>query len=597
MRASTRHRGPDDEGLYLEGPVGLAHNRLAILDLSEHGHQPMHDPEGRTWIVYNGEIYNFQEIRKDLQAAGYQFRSTGDTEVILYAYREWGTACVERFNGMFAFVIYDQKTGELFAVRDRLGIKPFYYYVDDRQFVFASETKAILLAEGIPRRIRREAMPEFVAFRFVCNGQTLFENIHELRPGHWIEVKRGGIRLKQYWDIRFDAADEATDDQWVAGLREELKKSVRYQLISDVPVGCALSGGVDSSLVTALSCENSISTMKTFTIGFDHGSWDERQYAQKVSDILGLENYGQVLDEETFYANVPRLIWHMDEPMKHANAVGIWMLAKLAREKVTVLLTGEGGDELMGGYERFSAVLRQRHLAQTVPGSRLAARFVPDRVGGRISRLARALRLDDDGRMIWSPSFVRGPHVRMLFGDDRAVEQAEAQRRVILERAPQGNLINRHLYLEQKTYLVALLIRNDKMTMAESLEGRVPFLDHRVVEYAARMPTSLKVNRHRGKIALMRLAGEIFGPELFKRIKMGFGLPEDFFYGKGLEILKDLFLSRSFRERGMMDPKGVEELLRRHETGRENLGEVLWLFATLELWARTFIDRPGVIAS
>ena len=590
------HRGPDDEGLFLDGHVGLAHNRLSILDLSAHGHQPMNDPQGRTWIVYNGEIYNFQEIRRDLEAEGHQFHSTGDTEVILHAYRQWGRSCVDHFNGMFAFVIYDQKTGELFAVRDRLGIKPLYFYVDDRQFVFASETKAILLAGDVPRRMRREALPELVAFRYVSNGQTLFENIHELKPGHWIEVNRQGHRVKSYWDISFDAADEATDDQWVEGFRRQLAKSVKYQLISDVPVGCALSGGVDSSLVTALSCEASISTMKTFSIGFDDPVYDERRYARQVSEMLRVENDSRVLGETTFYENLPRLVWHMDEPINHPNAVGIWMLAKLAREKVIVLLTGEGGDELMGGYGRFQTVLRQRHLAKAVPGSRLVARLVPDRVGGRTSRVARELRRDDDGHLIWSSSYLASPHVRMLFGDG-AIEQAETQRRVILEAAPRNNLISRHLYLEQKTYLVSLLMRNDKMTMAESLEGRVPFLDHHVVEYAARVPTSLKVNRHQGKIALVRLAGEVFGPELFRRSKSGFGLPVAYFRDRGLAILKDLIRGRSFRERGWMDPKGVNELLRRHESGQENLAEGLWLLASLELWARTFIDRPGVIAS
>ena len=589
-----RHRGPDDEGLFLEGAVGLAHNRLSIIDLSARGHQPMHDPLGHTWIVYNGEIYNFQEIRKELQTAGYRFRSTGDTEVILYAYREWGRQCVERFNGMFAFVLFDQTTRALFAARDRLGIKPFYYYVDDRQFVFASETKAIVQADGVPRRIRREALPELVAFRYVCNGQTMFENIHELKPGHWIEVKPSGIRVRQYWDIPYDQSDEATDNLWVSGFCDELKKSVQRQLISDVPVGCALSGGVDSSLVTALSCEISVSSMKSFSIGFDDKKFDERNYARHVSDVLGIKNYRQVLTENAFYENLPRLVWHMDEPINHPNSIGIWMLSKLAREKVTVLLTGEGGDELMGGYGRYRTLLQHRHLARAVPGCRFASYFVPDRAGGRIGRVARELRRDDDGRIIWSSCYLPSQHIRSLFGD-RGIEQAEAQRRVMLESAPSANLINRHLYLDQKTYMASVLIRNDKMTMAESLEGRVPFLDHHVVEYAARMPTSLKVDRHQAKIALVRLASERFGPEFFRRVKSGFGLPVAYFQDRGLGILKDLIRSRSFRERGMMEPKAVDDLLSRHEKGRENLAEGLWLLATLELWARTFIDRPAVI--
>jgi len=597
MKSSTRHRGPDDEGLWSEGPVGFAHNRLAIIDLSPAGHQPMRDAATGNIVVYNGEIYNFRELRRDLESEGYAFSSQCDTEVLLLAYRRWGAACLERFIGMFAFAIFDVSRRELFLARDRLGIKPLYYFADARQFVFASETKAILQADGVERRIDRHALPELVAFRYLTAGRTLLRDVRELEPGHQLIVSATGLRAQRWWDVPTAVAGrQLTAIRFQERLEEHLQQSVRYRLIADVPVGCALSGGVDSSLVTALACEAATSTMRSFTIGFAAAEFDERPWAQTVAQRLGIENYSQVLGEEEFHERLPRLTWHMDEPINHPNSVGIWLLARLAREKVTVLLSGEGGDELLGGYDRFRRLLRLRHLRARVPGLAWLAPVLARVLRGRVGRAAIDLARDPDGIIIWSSAFLPSSFVRTLFGSD-GIERAEEYRRPLLRAAPSDDPINRHLYYELKTYLVSLLMRIDKMCMAHSLENRVPLLDHRVVEYVFRAPGALKLDPKRGKIPLVALAEKRLGTDLFRRRKMGFGLPDLFFRGSGQRHLRELIASRSFREREWFDPRALDTILRAYETNLELSADSVWILGSLELWARNFIDKPGEIAA
>src|SRR5574338_131350 len=417
MLASTRHRGPDDEGIWLDGGVGFAHNRLAILDLSAGGHQPMCDPDTGNVVVYNGEIYNFREIRRDLETDGYRFRSQCDTEVLLLAYRRWGPTCVERFVGMFAFAIFDSSRRQLLLVRDRLGIKPLYFYADDRQFVFASETKAILRADGVERRFDADALPELVAFRYLTGGRTLLQQLREVQPGHQLLVDTTGWQERKWWEVPSAVTEpDLTPDRFQEGLEDRLRQSVRYRLIADVPVGCALSGGVDSSLVTALACEAATSPMRSFTIGFDVPEFDERPWAQTIASRLGIENYSQVLEESEFHERLPRLTWHMDEPINHPNSVGIWLLARLAREKVTVLLAGEGGDEVMGGYDRFRRLLRLRRLRARIPGLSPAASLLARVLRGRVGRIAADLARDTDATIVWSSAYLPSSYVRMLFG-------------------------------------------------------------------------------------------------------------------------------------------------------------------------------------
>jgi asparagine synthase (glutamine-hydrolysing) len=595
MRRVMPHRGPDDRDVWIDGSVGLAHNRLAILDLSERGHQPMRDPELGSWIVYNGEIYNFLELRRELEARGCVFRSKSDTEVLLGAYREFGPDCLERMNGMFAFAIFDPRRRELFLARDRMGIKPLYFVADARRFAFASETKALLQLDRLERRVDRSALPELLAFRHLVGGRTLFEGVRELEPGHALVVGPGGTRSRRYWDIPApdpSGAAPATLD----ALEETLRSSVRYQLIADVPVGCALSGGVDSSLVTALACEMSPARMVSFSIGFDDASCDERPHAREIAGRLEIENQSRELGQAEFFARLPLLTWHLDEPINHPNSVGIWLLAGLARERVVVLLSGEGGDELFGGYQRFRRVLRLRSLRTRLPGVRALARVAPRALfPARFEGVARDLARDDDGLLIWSSAMLPSPYLDWLFGPG-ACEQAEVERRALLGRAPALDPIARHLYYELRTYLVSLLMRIDKMCMAHSLENRVPLLDHRVVEQAFRLPTGLRVGRDGGKVALRHLVERRFGAAPFARRKMGFGLPRPYFEEAGLAYLRKLATGQRARERGLLDPAGVARVFDAYEAGGELTPDSIWMLGMLELWARTFLDAPGQLA-
>jgi asparagine synthase (glutamine-hydrolysing) len=598
MRESTRHRGPDDEGLWIDGAVGFAHNRLAILDLSSAGHQPMRDDETGNVVVYNGEIYNFREIRADLEARGCRFRSECDTEVLLLAWRTWGESSLERFIGMFAFALWDHRERKLVLVRDRIGIKPLYYYRDAHQLVFASETKAILRAPAVERRPDLDALPELVAFRYLAGGRTLLDGVRELEPGHLVvAAAAGGVRERRWWDVPDRVEEPALAPQrFLEGLEERLARGVRYRLIADVPVGCALSGGVDSSLVTALACEAATSTMRSFTIGFAEPDVDERPYARAVADQLGIENHSLELGEAEFHERLPLLTWHMDEPINHPNSVGIWLLAKLAREKVTVLLSGEGGDELMGGYDRFRTVQRLASLRERWRGIGFLVPMLARVLHGRPARVARELARDPDGALIWSSAYLPSPQVERLFGSD-ATERVEVERRRILRDAPRDDAINRHLYYELKTYLVSLLIRIDKMCMAHSLENRVPLLDHNVVEYSFRAPGSLKVGAQGGKIPLRILVEKRLGAESFRRRKMGFAPPDAFFRQRGLERLRELLAGRSFRERGWVEGRALDGLLADYEHNTELSPDSVWILGGLELWARTFVDRPGELVA
>lgn len=588
------HRGPDDSGTYLAGNVGLAHTRLAILDLTARGRQPMSAPESDIQIVFNGEIYNFRKLRRELESRGHVFRSQCDTEVILHSYLEWGSDCLARFNGMFAFAIYNPNSGELFLARDRLGIKPLYYYLDKSQIVFASELKTILKDPEVDRQIDRDHLPELFAFRYLAKGQTMLKNIQQLEPGHYAIIDRGTARFVRYWDVcnGDPVIDRTTPGEWLDGFESLLASSVESRLIADVSVGCALSGGIDSSLVTALAVEQGGSSMECFTIGFEDPVADERPYARAIAEKLCIRNHSTTLSQADFWGQHAALTWYMDEPINHPNSVGIWLLAKLAKERVTVLLTGEGGDELLGGYDRFRSVARMRRR-QRMPFVKWLARHIPDSLpGARWGRL-RELAEDPDRLLIWSSSYLSRDHIELLFGKE-GVERAEAARRSILQSSPLGDSLNQHLYYELKTYLPSLLTRVDKMCMAVSLENRVPLLDHRLVEYAFAMPTDLKVNSKQGKIVLRELAGERFGYERFDRRKKGFGVPERYFRGPGLGHVKDLVESDSFVERSLVDDNRITALLSAYEEGQNMAPDSIWILASFELWARTFIDQPGI---
>ncbi|HEV2417687.1 MAG TPA: asparagine synthase (glutamine-hydrolyzing), partial [Terriglobia bacterium] len=494
MNSRIIHRGPDDEGFYVAGNIGLAMRRLSIIDLSA-GHQPMSNEDGTLWIVFNGEIYNHQELRPDLEARGHRYQTHSDTETILHLYEEYGKDCLDRLRGMFAFAIWDTRSRRLFCARDRLGIKPFYYRGDPSRFLFGSEIKTILAHPAVKAEFNRAVLPEYLAFGYLSGEETFFRGVRKLMPGHWLELdESGNAKIERYWDLAVpEAAEVRPRSYYVKTYGEMLEQAVSSHLMSDVPLGVFLSGGLDSSVVAALTTKLRRSPIETFAVGYAESAYSELPYAQEVARHIGSIHHEVRVSWNDFMESLPKLIWHEDEPVVWPSSVPLYFVAKLARERVKVVLTGEGSDETLAGYTRYAWTLWNARFDRIyrgmVPGA--LRRFMRNRVDepkGLPLALQRRLRhtfLARDGAS-W-PSF--------YFDNFYSVFTADAQRELLSESsnaAPDtayrdvlaiwenspGDLLHRLLYTDIKTYLVELLMKQDNMSMAASIESRVPFLDH-----------------------------------------------------------------------------------------------------------------------
>jgi len=586
MRDRLAARGPDDHGHVVLGPVGLAHRRLSVIDL-EGGHQPMADEPGDLWIVYNGEIYNFADIREGLISKGHRFRTRSDTEVILAAYREYGPTCVERMNGMFAFALWDARRGELVLARDRLGKKPLYYAASSEGLVFASEIKAILANPGCPAEVDPLAVREYLAFGYVAGPRTMFRNVACVPPGHWGVWRDGQLALHRYWDVA--PADGSAIADEAAAIREfdELfHDAVRIRLISDVPLGTFNSGGVDSSLVTAVVAGCKDEPVHSFSVGFEEADFDESEYARLMARTCGTDHHTIVMDRHGFADALDRLVYVHDEPLNHTNAVPIHAVSALAKKHVTVVLTGEGSDELFAGYPRYFIPGIARPVSR-VPGLPAAAKFASRMFGDhRLGKIADAAGLDPDDALVFNATDVRPIDVERLTGerwDDRVVEN----RRRELERA-RGGTLERLQYLDLKTYLVSILMRQDKMSMAVGLESRIPFLDYRIVEFAFRLSPRLKQNGWSTKKLVKTYARRYLPDRIIDRRKSGFGVPVPTWLGDPTSLLP---LVERVRERGIpgLDPRAVREATRVPVVdGRD--AELLWRLVNLTIWHETFLN-------
>jgi asparagine synthase (glutamine-hydrolysing) len=613
MRDTIAHRGPDGVGLYWDAWSAIAHCRLSIVDLSA-GQQPMANEAGTVWVTFNGEIYNHAEVRVGLEARGHHYRTKSDTETIVHAYEEWGDECVHRFRGMFAFAIWDAPKRRLLLVRDRLGVKPLYWCRVGDTLIFGSEIKAILASELIEPRVNEAVLPEILSTRYTAGSDTLFRGIHKLLPGHRLVFEDGAIRIAQYWDVpeREDGTETRPRDAVVADFRSRLEESVRLRLMSDVPLGMFLSGGIDSSAIAALMARQIDRPLQTFSVAFKDRAYNELEYAREVARAIGADAHEVVIDDRDFFGALPRLVWHEDEPIAHPSSVPLYFVSALARRHVTVVLTGEGSDELLAGYGKYPRIAWNwragRVYEQLVPrgirqaiGHTLVARF-PTALGryARRSFLAMdrsieamaldnfaAIRLADQQRLLT-------PGLR-----DRATAQAAYATSLGYFEAPGGasTFLDRLLYTDIKTYLVELLMKQDQMSMAASIESRVPFLDHMLVEFAARLPDRWKLSGLTTKRILREAMKGVLPESILNRPKMGFPVP----FGAWLrrsggwnDVVRDVLLDRRSRERGVIDPIAVDALLRDHAAGRTDAGDRLWSLLNLELWYRTFIDREGV---
>jgi asparagine synthase (glutamine-hydrolysing) len=598
-----RHRGPDGQYVWTSGDLGLGHRRLAVIDLSHEADQPFHSTDGRFTIVFNGEIYNFQDLRQDLQARGYQFRTKSDTEVIIEAYREYGLGALSRLRGMFAFAIWDSARRILFAARDCAGKKPFYYRLDADGFAFASEPKAFHAEPGFVAEADPDALYHYLSHQFVPSPSSAFRGLARLPAGHFLVADERGVRTGRYWSLKYSPKHAWTDAQAEEEVLDRLRKATRLRMISDVPLGAFLSGGVDSSLIVALMAEAGSGPVKTFSIGFREFSYDELPYARIVAKRFGTEHHEAVVRPDAVSV-LPKLVWHYNEPFADSSAVPSFYLAEMTRRHVTVALNGDGGDENFAGYERYLAgVLAQRIALVPAPVRRSVARAVQAvPVGATRSTRARIVRFlsaagdtaelryarwmfhfsDEQKRKLCTPDFLA------RVGDRETSRQLAAT----FIGADGEGLLDALLRSDVGSYLVDdLLVKMDIATMAFGLEGRSPLLDRDVMECAARLPERFKLRGREKKYLLRRIARRFLPAEVIDRPKMGFAVPIDRWFRNELkEMANDLLLGASLRQRGYFNMPFIERILKEHQTGVRNWHPQLWNLLMFELWHQAFID-------
>lgn len=586
MRDIFPYRGPDDAGLYVDGPAGLGHRRLSIIDLGG-GHQPMSDPSGRYWVVFNGEIYNYRTVRQELVARGHVFRTQSDTEVILALYAERGDECVHAMNGMFAFAIWDRGRRSLFLARDRMGVKPLYYADAAGAFVFASEIKALFASGEIQARCREEALAEYLVFRQVAGNDSMFRGVSAVPPGCTMTWRDGQTRIRRYWSpLPEPGAEPVPAADAPRMLRELLEDSVRLRLISDVPVGTFCSGGVDSSLVTAIAARQKGEPVNTYSIGFDEADYDESRYAELVSKQYGTVHHELRVGNREFSELFPRMVWHNDEPLNFPNSVQIFALSRLAKERVTVVLTGEGSDELFAGYPRYR-IPGLTGMYRRVPRllRRLARTWLNDH---RLDKLERYAAMAADDVLVYNSSYLPTDAAKGLAPGLPAIDVGHRQACLAATRSLGLDSAMRASLLDQETFLVSILHRQDKMSMAASIESRVPFMDYRVVEFANRVPATLKLNRATGKAIVKAVAREFLPSEIVDRRKSGFGVPLDRWCRADEGVGERILALPQDPAAGWLDRRLLSRLVSDHRSRVREHSELLWAALNLCTWRVTF---------
>lgn len=604
MVDAIRHRGPDDAGYYANGPVGLGSCRLAIIDLSAHGHQPMTNEDSTIWMVFNGEIYNFREIRADLEQRGHSFRSKSDSEVVIHLYEDMGVNCLERLRGMFAFAIWDSRNQSLFLARDRIGKKPLHYYHDGRALLFASEPKAILADPSVQAIPHPQAIDHYMTYGYVPAPVSAFRGFQKLPPAHYLVIKDGKISLQRYWRLRYGPKDLRKESELCEEIRERLQEAVRLRMISDVPLGALLSGGIDSSTVVAMMSELSHGAVKTFSIGFEEQDYDELRYARLVAERFGTDHHEYVVKPDGV-GMLSVLTWHYNEPYADSSALPTWYLSNLARQHVTVALAGDGGDENFGGYLRYAAV-DQKSALHRLPGlvkRTLAAALnrIPDldsrHLLQRTKRYANFLNADFRRQyarylnvfpdwmkeQVYTPGFLERTAAADSFGPlFHAFESTDVADPVGAALAADVNL-----YLPDD-----LLVKMDIASMGNSLEVRSPFLDHRFMEFVATIPSTLKVRNGETKYILKQSVQHLLPPEVVHRRKMGFEVPIKHWFRNELRFVAlDMLLDHTATQRGYFRPEAVRRLIDEHTKGTGLWHNQLWNLLMLEFWHRMFIDR------
>ena len=605
MVAAIRHRGPDDEGVYVDGGMGLASCRLAILDLSPQGHMPMSNEDGTLWITFNGEIYNFQELREQLIAKGHRFRSRTDTEVVVHLYQEYGVECLTSLRGMFAFAIWDARQRRLFMARDRLGKKPLYYYTDGKQFVFGSEPKAILADPTVPREPDPLAIHYYLTFQYVPSPYSAFRGFRKLPPAHYLILDEGKpLRVERYWKLRYREKIAISQTEACEEIRRRLREAVRLRMISDVPLGAFLSGGLDSSAVVAFMSECSAEPVKTFSIGFEDDAYNELPSARLVAKRFATDHHEFIVKPNAVEV-LPDLVWHYNEPYADSSALPTYYLSKLAREHVTVALNGDAGDENFAGYQRYYA-MQLAEWMDRLPrwlrqGLSVTARMIPDsRDAGRL--LQRGKRFlghaaEDPRRKYgrWISHFTDAHKAALYTQEFHAQVGGVDSLGPLLQAFADSdapNLVEAALSVDVALYLPDdLLVKVDIASMAHGLEARSPLLDHCLMEFAASLPSDGKLRGWTKKYLFKQAMAGILPPEIIHRKKMGFGVPIHRWFRHELkDLAMDTLLSPRALTRGYFKPEAVRRLIEEHASGRAFWHHQLWNLLMLEFWHRMFID-------
>ncbi len=602
------HRGPDDQGTLVNDRIALGMRRLSIIDLAG-GHQPMSGCDGAVTIVFNGEIYNYRELQRELESRGHQFKTHSDTETIVHAYEKYGAGCVEHLRGMFAFAIWDDRARELFIARDRVGKKPLYYTITPGgTLIFGSELKSLREHPEFRGDISIEALDAYLTFGYVPDPLTIFRDVHKLPPGHHLTFKDGRALVEQYWDFPYESPQEnpaRSEDECLEELRELLDEAVRLRMEADVPLGAFLSGGVDSSTVVGLMARHATQPVKTFSIGFHEDSYNELKYARIAAQRFGTDHHEFIVTPDICEI-VDELVWHFDEPFADSSAIPTYMVSKLAREHVTVALSGDGGDELFAGYTRYALDRKRSGFARLPRVFRQGVmqplgRNLPQGAWGR--NFLHNVALDPLDRYIEDVSVFTRLNKSSLYTNDFRQQlgtcEAAHRFRAFASHSRAHDPIDPLLYLDSKTYLPGdILTKVDRMSMAVSLEARVPLLDHKLIEFVCtRIPASMKMKGLKTKHIFKRAVRDLVPAEILNRPKQGFGIPINQWINQQLrERVRGTLTEPRTMQRGFIEPRHANLLLDEHERGRRDHATELWTLFMLELWQRKFVDAPHGIA-
>ena len=603
MNSTLIHRGPDDDGYHIDGHIGLGHRRLSIIDLNT-GKQPIYNEDNTKVIVFNGEIYNFLELKEKLELKGHQFKTKTDTEVILHGYEEWGAECVNYFRGMFAFAVWDDKNNTLFLARDRLGIKPLYYCFDGRRIIFASELKAILEDPIVSRNLNFEALSDYLSFGYIPSPKTIFCSIQKLPAGYFLIQSGNKQVLKQYWDLKFQPDVQVSEDSFCDCILETLEESIRMRLISDVPLGAFLSGGVDSSLVVALMSRLTKESVVTNTIGFTESEFSELEYAKETSTLFDTRHHEYMVDPDAVEV-VNRLSWNFDEPFADSSAIPTYYVSGMTRQNVKVALSGDGGDENFAGYRRYYFDRLENYIRSALP------EFFRRKFIGTLAEIYP--KADWLPRMFRAKTLLTNVSRDPVYGYFNSMSYflPEMKDRILnpdlkkklhnydsievfknyYEKCNSKDALTRTQYVDFKTYLVDdILTKVDRAGMANSLEVRVPILDHKFVELIATIPSGLKLNGKISKYIFKKAAVRLLPDDILSRKKMGFVVPVGQWLKKELRpLVQETILSKEFKERSFFDTNYVHWLWKQHISGIRDFTQPLWALLCFELWAKRFM--------